>query len=468
MTLPAEVEELIASLNRQVLALQAEVVELRRRLGLDSSTSSKPPSSDGLKKKPQVAGSLRGRSGKPSGGQKGHQGGTLRQVADPDAVVRHEACACGHCGSSLDPMAAIGVEKRQVFDLPERALLVTEHQASIYHCAQCRGVTKAEFPDGVVSPTQYGERIKAAAIYLNIHQLIPEDRVAQALNDLFGAPLICPASVVAWVGKKAGELGEVYKAIGERVAEAKVRCLDETGYRIAGKLHWLHTTSSLAFTFYRAGEKRGDIPTDLRDGVVVHDHFLPYRGMDTVEHAFCNAHILRELQALIEFEKEPWAELMRAVLLDANAAVNGAREAGASALPPETIAAFVERYWAAVRLGLAFHRQLPKLETKSPGRGRPKQRPGQNLLERLKTFKTETLRFMSNFDVPFTNNLAEQDLRMMKVKMKISGCFRTLDGAKIFASLRSVVSTARKQGANILQTLAASPNQIMHALIASG
>ena len=190
--------------------------------------------------------------------------------------------------------------------------------------------------------------------------------------------------------------------------------------------------------------------------------------MDTVDHAFCNAHILRELQALIAFENEPWAELMRAVLLDANAAVDTAREAGASALPPETIAAFVERYWAAVRLGLAFHRQLPKLETKSPGRGRPKQRPGQNLLERLKTFKTETLRFMSNFDVPFTNNLAEQDLRMMKVKMKISGCFRTLDGAKIFASLRSVVSTARKQGANILQTLAASPNQIMHALIASG
>ena len=203
MTLPAEAEELIASLNRQILALQAEVAELRRRLGLDSSNSSKPPSSDGLRKKPRVAGSLRGRSGKPSGGQKGHQGGTLRQVADPDFVVRHEACACGHCGWPLDPKSAKEIERRQVFDLPERPLLVTEHQASIYRCAQCRGVTKAEFPDGVVSPTQYGERIRAAAIYLNIHQLIPEDRVAQALNDLFGAPLICPASVVAWVGKKA-------------------------------------------------------------------------------------------------------------------------------------------------------------------------------------------------------------------------------------------------------------------------
>jgi transposase len=464
MTLPAEVEDLIASLRAEILALRAEVGDLRRRLGLDSSNSSKPPSSDGLGKKPRIAGSLRGRSGKPSGGQKGHQGGTLRQVADPDDVVRHKACACGHCGSSLDAKAAIGIEKRQVFDIPERPLLVTEHQATIYRCAECCGVTKAAFPSGVVSPTQYGERIKAAAIYLNVQQLIPEDRAAQALSDLFGAPLICPASIVAWVEKKARELGQVYEAIGRRVAEAGVRHLDETGYRIAGKLHWLHTTSSLAFTFYRAGEKRGDIPTDLQGGVVVHDHFLPYRGMDKVAHAFCNAHILRELQALIEFENEPWAELMRAVLLDANAAVNTAREAGASALPPETIAAFVERYWAAVRLGLAFHRQLPKLESKSSLRRRPKQRPGHNLLERLKTFKTETLRFMTDFDVPFTNNLAEQDLRMMKVKMKISGCFRTLDGAQIFASLRSVVSTARKQGANILKTLAASPSQIRLAL----
>ena len=183
MILPAEVEELIASLNRQILALQAEVAELRRRLGLDSSNSSKPPSSDGLRKKPRVSGSLRGRSGKPSGGQKGHQGGTLRQVADPDFVVRHEACACGHCGWPLDPKSAKEIEKRQVFDLPERPLLVTEHQASIYRCAQCRGVTKAEFPDGVVSPTQYGERIKAAAIYLNIHQLpsLAESEMSQGL-----------------------------------------------------------------------------------------------------------------------------------------------------------------------------------------------------------------------------------------------------------------------------------------------
>jgi len=463
MVLPPEVEELIAALRRQIAALEAEVADLRRQLGQDSSNSSKPPSSDGLKKKPRVPGSLRGRSGKASGGQTGHEGGTLRQVADPDRVVRHEACACGHCGSPLDPKSATEIEKRQVFDLAERPLLVTEHQASIYRCENCRGVTKAAFPDGVVSPTQYGERLRAAAVYLNIQQLIPEDRTAQALSDLFGAPLICPASIVAWVGKKAQELRQVYAFIGERVAEAKVRHLDETGFRIAGKLQWLHTTSSLAFTFYRADEKRGAIPEDLQGGVVVHDHFPPYRRLDAVDHAYCNAHILRELKSLIELDHEPWAEHMRDMLLAANLAVDKARRAGACALPPDDLKAFVERYWAAVRLGLAFHRALPKLAKTTP-RGRIKHRPGHNLLQRLKTFQTETLRFLTDFDVPFTNNLAEQDLRMMKVKMKISGSFRTLEGAQIFARLRSVVSTARKNGLNILQILTATHDHIITLL----
>jgi transposase len=247
-------------------------------------------------------------------------------------------------------------------------------------------VTKAAFPEGVVSPAQYGERFKA------------------------------------------------------------------------------HTTSSLSFTFYRAGEKRGDIPRNLKGGVVVHDHFKSYNGLVDVDHAFCNAHILRELEAVIEFEKESWAESMRDVLREANAAVRAACEAGARALPPKQVEAFVDRYWTAVRMGLAYHRELPKLKTTANGRGRRKQRPGHNLLDRLKTFKTGTLRFLSDFDVPFTNNLAEQDLRMMKVKMKISGCFRTLEGAQIFALLRSVVSTARKQRFNILQILTATPEQLMQSL----
>jgi transposase len=233
---------------------------------------------------------------------------------------------------------------------------------------------------------------------------------------------------------------------------------------VAGKLHWLHTTSSLCYTFYRAGEARGAIPEDLTGGVVVHDHFKSYNRMISVLHAFCNAHILRELEALIEFDGEPWAKLMRDLLLEANVAVRAAREAGATALAPEVVAAFVDRYWAAVRLGLAFHREAPKLEGKAGKR--QKKRPGHNLLERLKKFKTETLRFLTDFSVPFTNNLAEQDLRMMKLRMKISGCFRTLEGAQIFARLRSVVSTARKQGVNILQILSANRDTVMASLAA--
>jgi transposase len=275
MVIPPEIQELLASKDRRIAELEALVAELLRRLGLDSTNSSKPPSSDGLKKKPRAPRSLRGKSGKKSGGQEGHAGDTLRQVAQPDFVVPHEACVCRHCRLPLDPKAPIAIEKRQVFDLPERLLLVTEHQASAYRCANCRGVTKAAFPEGVVSPAQYGERFKAAAVYMNVQQLIPEDRTAQTISDIFGAPRVCSASVVAWVGEKAEELTPVYERIGERVAGEKVRHLDETGYRIGGKLQWLHTTSSLCFTFYRAGEKRGDIPRNLKGGVVVHDHFKP-------------------------------------------------------------------------------------------------------------------------------------------------------------------------------------------------
>lgn len=480
MILPAEAPALIEALRSEISALRAEVAdlrrengvlraenaELRRRLDQDSTTSSKPPSSDGLKKKPRIPGSLRGRSGKASGGQPGHKGGTLRRVAEPDRIVRHEAEACLHCRAELKASMQTGEEARQVFDLPFRPIEVTEHRAAIYACARCRGVTRALFPEGVISPVQYGERFRAAAVYLNVQQLLPEDRTAQALQDLIGAPLVCPASVMAWVRGKAQTLEGVYRAIGERVSQAKVRCLDETGFRIGAKTQWLHTASSQTHTFYRVGRTRGDVPEGLKGGVVVHDHFRPYGALEDVDHAFCNAHHLRELKALIDIDKEPWAPSMRDVLLDAAKAVRQAKEEGLRALGPECVQAFVDRYWQAVREGLSFHRGLPAFDPSHDPKKRKKQRPGHNLLLRFKAFKDETLRFLVDFDVPFTNNLAEQDLRMTKVKMKISGCFRTFDGAEAFATLRSVVSTARKQGLNILQALTQNPSDLIAALAA--
>jgi len=453
-----------AVLRAENAALRAENAELERRLGLDSSNSSKPPSSDGLKKKPRVAGSLRGRSGKRSGGQVGHKGDTLKQVAVPDRVVRHEAQECGHCRAALTAAMERSVETRQVFDLPERMIEVTEHRASIYRCAHCRGDTRAAFPEGVASPAQYGPRVRAAAIYLNVQQLIPEDRVAQTMADLFGALRLCPDSLVDWVKKKAQAFEPVYAQIAALTAAAPVRCLDETGFRVAGKGQWLHAVSTETLTVYRVSEKRGAMPAGLEGGVVVHDGFKPYYGLPEVGHALCNAHHLRELKALIEFDKEPWAETMRDLLLEANRTVRDAREAGATALAPATIKGFLDRYWDAIKLGFAFHRELPPPERRA--RGRPKRRPGHNLLIRLKEFKDDVLRFLHDFAVPFTNNLAEQDLRMMKVKMKISGAFRTFAGAARFAALRSVVSTARKQGWNILQTLAASPLALIQSLAA--
>jgi transposase len=445
-----------ASLRRENAELRERIAELERRLNKNSSNSSKPPSSDGLKKPPRTQ-SLRGKSGKKSGGQVGHKGGTLNQVAHPDRVEPHEAAYCRHCQAGLTRAMIVDVAKRQVFDLPEPRLEVTEHRASIYNCAECGRRTTADFPEGVSSPARYGPRVEAVAVYLNVQQLIPEDRLAQAMQDLFGAVRLCPASIVAWGKKKAVEWEGVAAHIAALVAKAPVRNLDETGFRVGGKLQWLHTASTPALTSYRVTEKRGDVTEGLEGGVIVHDHFKPYYSLPGLAHALCNAHHLRELQALIEIEKEPWARQMRDVLVDGVKAVREAVAEGATALTNAVRGSLLGRHKNIVRRGLAFHREQRPLSRAAGARGRTALRPGHNLLNRLHQFRCDVLRFLNDFTVPFTNNQAERDLRMMKVKMKISGSFRTMAGAKRFARLRSVVSTARKQGWNILETLTAPP-----------
>src|SRR5271167_4373965 len=458
MILRPEIRDLISALRREIevlrmenAALRQEVADLRRQLDKNSSNSSKPPSSDGMKKPPRIAGSTRGRSGKTSGGQAGHAGDTLKPVAKPDVVERHEAEACRHCLAGLTIAMVTGVEKRQVFDVPEPRLEVTEHQAMIYRCPHCRGQTTASFPEGVISAAQYGPRVRAVSVYLNVQQLIPEDRVAQAIADLFGAATLCPDSVVAWGKRKAEEFEAVAARIAALVAQACVRHLDETGFRVAGKGQWLHTASTTALTSYRVSAKRGDLPKGFPGGV---------------RHALCNAHHLRELKALIDIDKEQWAWQMRDLLVEANGAVQGAIIEGAAALPTPVLRTLIKRYNAIVRRGLAFHRNQPPLARQIGARGRAPHRPGHNLLIRLHKFKRDVLRFLYDFAVPFTNNEGERDLRMMKVKMKISGGFRTMAGARTFACLRSVISTARKQGWNILQTLAATPAALIQSLAA--
>jgi transposase len=450
----------VAGLRRENTTLKQEVADLQRQLSKDSHTSSKPPASDGLGKKPRIAGSLRDSSDKKSGGQVGHKGDTLRQTDTPDIIKHHTAACCAHCRAKLTAAMKTGVKKRQVFDLPEPRLEITEHQAHIYTCKRCHNTTRAAFPEDVTSHVQYGTRVKVATIYLNAQQLIPEDRVAEVMSDLFGAELLCPASVASWSTAKAEELKPIVDHIAALVDRARVRHLDETGFRIGGKTKWLHNASTLALTHYRVSEKRGEIPTTFVGDIIVHDHFKPYYTLPDVEHASCNAHHLRELKALIEIEKEPWAKKMFRLLLKANNAVQRAVAQGASILAERVKRRILGLYDAIIARGLAFHEQQPPLVKRSGARGRQPRRPGHNLLVRLRDFKDDVLRFVSNFAVPFSNNQAEQDIRMMKVKMKISGGFRTKAGAETFAVLRSVISTARKQGWNILKTLS-SPTKTL-------
>jgi transposase len=455
----------IAELEELVAAQVQEIVDLRRQLAKNSNNSSKPPSSDGLKKKPAPR-SLRGKSGKKSGGQAGHRGDTLRQTSTPDVVERHEAARCGACRSALTAGMAKGVERRQVFDLPEPRLEVTEHQATIYCCGHCRAVTTAAFPDGVNAHVQYGSRMRAAAVYCNVQQLIPEDRVCQFLCDLFGAASLCAASVTNWVNSAARTLGDVAEHILGRLTYGGVRHLDETGLRVAGKLHWLHSVSDIAFTHYRVSTKRGDVPAFLTGGTIVHDHWKPYyahlSGVDA--HALCGAHHLRELKAIEEIEKEPWATAMSVLLNTANRLKHEAQDRGETELSQPVRQSIVTEYRVIVAAGLAFHEHQPPLTNRLGTRGRKAKRPGHNLLVRLRDYQDDVLRFIADFAVPFTNNQAERDLRMMKLRMKISGAFRTLNGAQTFATIRSVISTARKQGLKILDTLTQPPDEIIAQL----
>jgi transposase len=453
-----------SALRLENAALKQEVADLRRQLGKNSSNSSKPPSSDGFRKPPRIAGSLRGASGKKSGGQVGHKGDTLRPVDKPDKIERHDAACCAHCAAALTAAMATGVEKRQVFDMPEPRLEVTEHQANIYTCTSCQGVTKAAFPEGVNAHVQYGPRIKAAAVYLNTQQLIPEDRVGEVMKDILGAGSLCPASVAAWCAAKAEAFAPVTARIADLLARAPVRNLDETGFRISQKLQWLHTVSSDVLTHYRVTSRRGEIPKFLEGGVIVHDHFRPYYRLNGLAHALCNAHHLRELKALIEIEKEAWAKKMSRLLVKMSRAVAKAVEKGQLVLAERQRRRFEALYDAIIAQGIAFHEAQPPLDRKPGARGRKPQRPGHNLLERLRAYRSDVLRFLFDFAVPFTNNRAEQDIRMMKVRMKISGCFRTNAGAETFATLRSVISTARKRGWNILETLASPPEVLLARL----
>jgi transposase len=451
--------ELAAQEERHQAAMKAmleRIADLERRLGLNSGNSSKPPSSDGPGKPPRVS-SLRERTGRKPGGQKGHPGKTLCRSTTPDEVVDHYPTSCGECGAALSTETARGYAARQVFDLPEpQPLVVTEHRVHECHCTACGARTRAAFPDRVSAPVQYGQRIAAFVVYLLHFQLLPEDRLATLMADLFGVSL-CAATIARISRDCAERFRSFVDVVRECVADAAVKHLDETGFRIGGKTQWLHVAATTLLTFYRVAAKRGSLPEGLK-GIIVHDHWKPYYTLTGVLHALCNAHHLRELKALVEIEKEDWARQMQRLLRLACHAVNLAGERNAT-LKPNLIALIERRYDAIVTQGITFHEAQPKLATKRR-RGCPPRRVGHNLLLRFFGRKHDVLRFLTDPRVPFTNNLAEQAGRMMKLRQKISGGFRSVHGANDFALIRSVLSTARKQGWDILATLRDDPHRL--------
>ena len=425
-----EKDKKIQKLEDLVNKLLARIEELERMLGLNSSNSSKPPSSDGFRKQPKPT-SLRLKGQKPSGGQKGHKGHTLTQVETPTAIVTHYVKQCGACDKSLKAQKPMHVVKRQVFDIPEPKIEVTEHQAEVKVC-KCGHTTVASFPAGVTGPVQYGIRVKTLATYLSNQQLIPEDRLQETFLDIFGLPI--STATLAKINNDMGTILEKHQEqVFEQLKHEPSKHFDESGFRIAAKTNWLHVISTPTLTHYRVSAKRKDLPEGFK-GIGVHDHWKPYFQMEGMEHALCNAHHLRELKSLEEIEKEPWAfQMSRFLRL-------------LSRLTDPPLERVFKLYDQIVARGLAFHEH----QTSMGGR---KKRIGHNLLLRLKNFKDAVLRFLTNPGVPFTNNQAEQDIRMMKVKQKISGGFRGMDGAKTFCTIRGFISTKRKQSHNIFQAL---------------
>jgi transposase len=449
-TLLTRVQELESQAQAQASTIQG----LKDQLAKNSENSGKPPSSDGLKK--QRTQSLRQKSGRKAGGQKGHSGHTLRMSENPDHVVLHGLESCPECAHDLGTVEAESHMKRQVYDIPPIQLEVTEHQAEIKTCPHCQKQVRAAFPDGVTQPVQYGELFRAQACYLNTYQLLPMARSCELLGDFYGHQ---PAVALIQEANQAVEAGSqpAIDAIKKQLCEAPVTHHDESGVRVEGKTQWLHVSSTEDVTHYGVHEKRGQVAMKEIDilpnstGRIVHDHWQSYLAFENVEHAFCNAHHLREFKFITEQYQQPWAEEMSLLLLEIKATVAEVAST-ADALPQVQLINFSQRYDQILSAG--FDANPPPDEPPLPKkRGRIKQSPPKNLLDRLEKHKPQVLAFMYDFRVPFDNNLAERDVRMIKVKQKVSGAFRTKDGADSFCNIRSYISTVRKHGRNVISAI---------------
>lgn len=447
------IEERQQELEFENTCLRKRVDELEQQLAKNSRNSGKPPSTDGFKK--PAPKSLRKKGERKSGGQPGHPGHTLKMADKPDHTEDHRVEHCACCGRSLANQPLAGIEKRQVHDLPPVRLVVTEHRAESKRCS-CGHLNKADFPEGINAPVQYGSGVKAAAVYLKHYQFIPYERTCELLADLFGCPM--SEGTLATILSKSHELAAApAEEIKKNVDQSPVVHFDETGSRVEGKLWWMHSASTTGATHYGIHRNRGCEAMDeigiLPDfkGRAVHDFWKPYLAY-TCPHALCNAHHLRELTFVYEQLKQDWAKRMIDCLVDMKEAADQAARS-LCPLSSTRIQAFEARYQEILDEGYAAN-PLPVPPPKAKKkRGRQKKTKPRNLLERLDDHRREALAFLHDFDVPFDNNLAERDIRMMKVQQKISGTFRSEEGAKAFCRIRSYLSTARKNAVGAMDAL---------------
>ncbi|MGQ0601565.1 MAG: IS66 family transposase [Anaerolineales bacterium] len=447
------VEGIMVSFQQQIEQLQAQVKQLQDQLALNSRNSGKPPASDGLKRQTK---SLRTPSGKKSGAQPGHPGKALKAVETPDVIERHQATACHHCGQPLADVPGEDLsDRRQVFELPPLRLQVTEHRVVQQTCPQCQTLNCGAFPALVAPGVQYGPSVKALITYWVEEQLLPWQRTSEMFAELFGQP-ISEGTLAHALAQCADELEDAEKSIKQALIRAEVAHFDESGLYVAGRRDWLHVASTAQLTYYSTHRQRGSQATDeigilpKFQGRAMHDAWSPYFSY-ACEHGLCNAHHLRELTFVHEQMQQDWAKELKDLLLSMKDAVAQASTQGATSLPLVQQNEFAARYDQILNQGLAL--AVNQRPPPTGQRGRAKQSKSKNLLDRLAQRKAETLAFVRDFQVPFDNNQAERDIRMIKTQQKVSGCFRSKEGAQAFCRIRGYISTLKKQGRNVLAAL---------------